>query len=98
MKPRMPRSVKVGPHSYTIIRKVIRKEDGWCDFQNLQILIQKRLKRSRAQVTLVHEILHACNPNPHEAVQEEEALVTGVAPVLLDVLQINPDLVAYLTN
>lgn len=52
--------------------------------------------------TLLHEILHCVTEsagiNAELGEAEEEKLVRRVAPLLLDVLRRNPDLVAYLTG
>ena len=73
---------------------------GNCDTNTLQIWIRQKLRRSKAREILLHEVLHACT-HPW-IVQggkfEDEEFVTAVAPVLLLVLQDNPELVEYLTT
>lgn len=92
----MPSSIKVGPHVYEVIRKTPNGDHGLCDTANLKIGVKRGLKRSLAQDALLHEVLHTCvHPDtPHE----EEGFVLGVTPRLLQVLQDNPNLVAYLTS
>src|SRR5271157_3093979 len=100
---KMPSTVKVGPHLYSIIRKpasALPDALGTCDFQLLQICIRQRMRRSKAQETLLHEILHSAT---HPTVncsdkRDDEEFVTAIAPVLLGVLKDNPDLVGYLTR
>ena len=99
----MPKSVKVGALTYSIIRKPASGMSnclGHCGFDDLQIWVRQRLKKAKAQETLVHELLHACT---HPSVNgdkrhTDEQFVEAVAPVLLQVLQDNPELVEYLTS
>jgi hypothetical protein len=104
MKPKpMPASVKVGPHTYSILRKpagTMPNDNGHVDSNSLEIWIIQRLKRSKAQEILVHELLHACGDISEVPgnVFDEENFVTATAPVLLQVLQENPSLVEYLTQ
>lgn len=96
----MPQTVKVGPHVYSVLRKSGIGYNGECSFDTLQIVVKTRLRRSKAQEILVHEILHACTHpslNGSEKMQDEE-FVDGVAPTLLQVLQDNPELIEYLTQ
>jgi hypothetical protein len=98
----MPNSVKVGPHVYTIVRKsgADINFNGMCDFDTLQIWVKKRLRKSKAQEILLHEVLHACTHpslNGNKKYQDED-FVDGVAPTLLQVMQENPDLLTYLTT
>lgn len=98
----MPKSIKVGAHVYSVLRKpkVFTEELGECDFNTLQIFVKQRLRKSKAKEILIHECLHACT---HPSLNSEkkwtdEDFVTAVAPVLLQVIQENPDLLEYLTQ
>ena len=99
----MPASVKVGPHVYTILRKpasAMPNDLGHCSTDTLQIWIRARLRKSKAREILVHELLHSCT---HPSIVQggkftDEEFVLAVAPVLLQVLQDNPDLLEYLTK
>lgn len=99
----MPKTVRVGAHTYTILRKTkaaMNGDHGECDTNTLQISIQKRLRKSVAQETLVHELLHSCNYPTFIGKKQttEEEIVEALSPVLLQVIQGNPDLLAYLTQ
>lgn len=99
----MPKTVKVGVHTYTILRKpkqAMNGDLGGCDTNTLQISIQKRLRKSVAQETLVHEISHACNYPTFfgKTNVSEEDIVEAHSPVWLQVVQNNPDLLSYLTQ
>ena len=103
MKTVMPRKVKVGPHVYSILRKPASELQGLglCDFYSLQISVRRRLRKSKAQEILVHELLHACTHpslNGENEKFEDEQFVEATAPILLQTLQDNPDLVEYLTQ
>ena len=99
----MPKSVKVGPHVYSVLRKLkseMPNDLGSCDSTSLQIWVRHRLKKSKAAEILIHETIHAClhsiaNGGSHN---EEEAFVEGLSPMLLQVIQDNPGLLAYLTQ
>jgi len=99
----MPKSIKVGPHTYTVLRKQASAFDeaiGFCDNNSLQIWIKKRLRKSKAQEILLHEVLHTVTLQCLDGVKElgDESFVTATAPVLLQVIQDNPDLLEYLTQ
>lgn len=99
----MPRTIKVGAHTYSVLQKSkpqMPDDVGSCDTDTLQILIRKGLRRSVAQETLIHELFHACNYPTFTGKQQatEEEIVEAASPVWLQVLQNNPDLVAYLTQ
>ena len=95
----MPASVKVGPHVYRITRKP-HKHNGECDFDGISINVKPRLRLQKSREILVHELLHACtHPSLNgDDRHTDEEFVTGVTPVLLQVLQDNPDLLEYLTK
>lgn len=95
----MPSTVKVGPHVYKVVRKPVDGL-GECDFNTLQIVVKPRLRKSKAREILLHECLHATtHPSMNgEEKYTDEDFVTAVSPVLLQVLQDNPLLVAYLTS
>lgn len=98
----MPTSVKVGAHVYNVFRKsaVELGEDnlGHCDSAALQIWVKKRLRISKAQEILLHEILHAITLQALgcERPYTDEEFITVIAPILLQVLRENPELLEYL--
>jgi hypothetical protein len=96
----IPKTVKVGPHVYSILRKskAEMKDHGLCDWDQVQIKIQERLRKSKAQEVLLHEVLHACcYPNMADVQNKtDEEFVDTVSPLLLQVLRDNPELVEYL--
>lgn len=99
----MPKTVKVGVHTYAVLRKTSAQMGdllGECDTNTLQISVRQRMKKSKSRETLVHELLHACtHPSflGNERLTDED-FVTAVAPVLLQVIQDNPGLLEYLTQ
>ena len=97
----MPKSIKVGAHVYTILRKPKSefKDQGECDSDAVQIIVRKGLKRSVAKETLLHELLHACSyPSFIDKWTNDEDFVLAITPVLLQVIQDNPELLEYLTQ
>jgi hypothetical protein len=101
-QPKMPRTVKVAAHTYTILRKSktqLPNDVGMCDFDALQIWVRERLKKSVARETLLHELCHACTyPSFIDATVTDERFIEALSPVLLQVLQDNPELLEYLTK
>ena len=99
----MPDSIKVGPHTYSVLRKStleMPKDWGSCDPGRLQIWVRNRLKKSKAQDILLHEIFHAAlhSVANGSSKNEEEAFVEALSPAFLHVLQNNPKFVEYLTK
>jgi hypothetical protein len=97
MKPApMPQTVKIGCHLYGVNRFPSR-DSGECDFDGLQINVKPRLRRGKAKEILLHEILHACTyPAQTSKRLTDEEFVDATAPVLLGVIQDNPELLEYL--
>ena len=95
----MPSSIRVGPHVYKVTRKP-SPDNGECDFDGVAINVKPRLRRGKAKEILLHEVLHATtHPSLNgSGAHTDEEFVTGISPVLLQVLQDNPDLVEYLTK
>ena len=99
----MPKTAKVGPHVYRVDRWPSsqmplmdgEKPNAFHDGDKLLIVVQKRLRKSKAQEFAVHEFLHAVWPQGDD---REEENVTQLAPRLLQLMQDNPDLLAYLTQ
>lgn len=100
----MPKTVKVGPHVYSVLRKpasALGEENlGHCDSSALQIWIKERLRRSKAQEILLHELLHAIVLQALDTTKkhDDESYVVVTAPILLQVFHDNPELVEYLTR
>ena len=103
----MPAKVKVGCHTYAVVRlssMMMPKTEGgadWgcCEFRQRRLLIRKWLRRSTAQETLLHEVLHACTyPDMIAVTKTDEDFVTKLSTNLLEVIQDNPDLLEYLTT
>ena len=96
----MPGAVKIGPHTYTIIRAYRKGENGYCDMDSLKLAVQPRLRKTKAQEVLLHEIMHALtHPTLCSARKfTDEDFVTGVTPLLLQTLKDNPDLIEYLRD
>jgi hypothetical protein len=102
---RMPRTVIIRSHTWRIVAKpqsVMYLDgealDGWCKHQLEEIWITQGLKLWPKQHTLFHELGHAAGqPHIKDGMTEEE-LITALSPGLLQVLQDNPPLVAFLTQ
>jgi hypothetical protein len=72
---------------------------GYCRFNQLEILIKQRMRLSKTQEVLLHEIQHACTyPDLIGKRATDEEFIDHTAPKLLEVLKENPALVKYLTR
>lgn len=94
---RIPKSVKVGCHEYKLVAKTKREcpdELGKCDYDAVTISVRKRMPGNKARETLLHEILHACGYPT--LLGKDEKFVDTIAPLLLQVIQDNPELMEYL--
>lgn len=98
---KMPRYVTVGPHIYTVHEtfKKFEVEDrlGECSPTKLEIRIKPNLAESQKRETLWHEVKHAVNElaGLSDGAKEESFVKRG-APLELDVLRRNPELLEYL--
>lgn len=57
----IPKKLKIGGHVFKIVRAKLEDAHGMCDIGNNTITISNKLTKSQAEVTLLHEILHATN-------------------------------------
>lgn len=98
----IPKEIKVGSHIYTVIRlsgKEMGDDLGLCDFNENGIAIRKRLNLNKCQEILLHEILHTCTyPSLVSKTVDDETFVDTVAPLLLQVIKDNPELIKFLTQ
>ena len=74
--------------------------NGDCDTDANRIRIYKWLKKSKKQEILWHEIKHACSDivGLLGKTGTDEDFISGLAPMEVQVLQDNPELVAYLSE
>lgn len=107
-----PEHIVVGPFAYTVVvDKAAIVQKAWdqrqrllgeCDPQLLEITINPDSAALVQRETFVHEILHAVfdqvGVTDDLGAEETEKAVNRSAPLLLDVLRRNPDLVTYLTQ
>ena len=99
---RIPRTVKVGPHVYKIVRKpreTMPDELGFCNFDELSIWLLRGMCLSKTREILVHELMHAAAYPTFCGVEKfsDEEFITATAPAWLNILRENPKLVDYLT-
>jgi len=102
----LPKGVQVGAHPFSVEydRSLAdRGKDGECYAPRCNIRIAENLAPSVEQVTTLHEVLHAVwadTPlNTDDTLAEyEEQVVTALAPLLLQVVQDNPEFMEYLRS
>ena len=105
-----PAHVDVGPHRYTVVvdeheAQRERVTFGSTDTVYTRIVINPAQAPSQLRDTLTHEVIHALLNNAgltdfDQAVLDHEAaerVCRALAPALLLLLRVNPDLAAYLT-
>ncbi len=107
----LPRSIQIGPLPYSVdgtpegMMRVKADEasayvTGYIDYRKLVITVDTQLPFPRTAEALMHEVLHGvlhC-AGVNWLIREDEHFVEMVAPMLLDTLRRNPDLVTYLTK
>ena len=103
-----PTSIEMGPHRYTIrsdedTADLLRSEGNNGDSRAHQLLIRLDPRVAAVHEVLLHEILHcAWDLTPLRCMDgvkdHEEEVVTALAPLILDALRRNAQLVAYLTG
>lgn len=97
---KLPKSLQIGPHKFKV-KKVLAKESEeyigrcHCDYCEIQIVSEKHGCQSAVDDTVLHEALHGlwrtyCWDEVVKANEVEEAMVTAMAPVLLQFIQDNP--------
>lgn len=101
-----PAHVDLGGHRYTVrcdddTAKLLREEEARGDSRPDRLLIRLDVDRPHTAVaeTLLHETLHCAwsLTSLRQDDIDEEKVVAGLAPILLEALRRNPDLTAYLT-
>lgn len=102
MSNKPPKYIYIGPYRYVISASNKLGEpddlDGMTDTSRGKIILRKRLSFTRKRETLLHEILHAVWDVCALKNDNEEDMVTRIAPILLDTLRRNLDLVDWLVE
>lgn len=107
MTPKVPTELHLGPHAYEVrsdsdTARLLRDENAKGDSRPDWHLIRLDLDHPHTAnaETLLHEALHCVwhqTPLTVEHDGAEEQVVTAMAPLILELLRSNPDLVAFLT-
>jgi hypothetical protein len=103
----LPPAIVIGPYTYPIVSddgELIRYEHKaktlvWGAMQYIEhrILIDPNMCAEKTAVTLLHEVMHGCNDLAGNAdLDNEERIVRALAPILLDTLRRNPELIRVL--
>ena len=100
---KLPKSVKIGPHTYNIKEDLPPEGGLYGSFQSEEgIRLDPRMASlSHKQEVILHEILHSIVLNFIPQLKDEEAeeqIVTVMANSLVLVLKDNPELVEFLTE
>lgn len=96
----MIRTVKVGPHTYTV-GTAPAPDLGHCDADNLKINVSPQQAPTQERATLLHELFHAiANRTGLDKSwgDAEEFYVTLLADEVFALLRANPKLVEFLTD
>lgn len=106
---KVPDGFDLVAHRFTIdsspaTGKLLHDEGHRGDSRPDQLLIRLDIDRPTTAVaeTLLHEALHCAWSETalreHSVAEHEEAVVTGLAPLLLELLRRNPEFVKYLLS
>jgi hypothetical protein len=89
---RLPASVTIGPYTYPVV------SDEATHIEH-RILIDPHMSDEKTVVTLLHEVMHGCTDLAGNSdLDNEERIICALAPILLDTLRRNPDLVSALVG
>ena len=105
----MPEQIKVGPHTYRVAQfpaaQMISADGekllGECKQDELLIKILKRMRRTKTQEVLWHEVKHSAHylaGHNEEENFDGEQWIEITAQNELQIMRDNPELVAYLTS
>jgi hypothetical protein len=102
---KLPKTVYVGPYDYNVklTKSLGDSLYGETDNTNSEILVHPEQSKSSRRDTFLHEVLHAIFHTSGASkalgwdMKTEEQLIRLINPWLVQVLQDNPDLIAYLT-
>jgi hypothetical protein len=101
----IPARIRIGAHEYSVrVDQDIgfRGANGETYPERLDIIIAEGLAATREREVVLHETLHGVWQGTNLRTEEsglqgyEEQVASALAPVLLDMLRDNPDLVSYL--
>ena len=97
----VPNSIKVGPLTYPVRWKRWKKKTGKCGETHLvkqTIAVREGLSLDRMSDTLLHEALHCMLAQMGYENDNEEWVVTALAPLLLQLLRDNPETLEYILH
>ena len=105
----LPKGIRIGPFAYKVVSKRAelnqRRVDyaerdlvGQCDHRELTIAVDSALAPAVQRETLLHEVMHAIYALVGAEGQKltEEETILRIVPSLLDTLQRNPELAAFM--
>lgn len=105
---KIPAEIRLGSHLYSVrcdtdTARLLRDEDAKGDSRPDHLIIRVDPDRPHTSLaeTLLHEALHCVWHQTSLSVdhsEAEEVAVTALAPLILQLLRVNPDLVAFLTG
>lgn len=109
---KLPEHIDVGPFRYTITADELARHRaqeasqtillGQTDHNELTIVLSEKMPDGVARETLMHELLHVVNEvtglRSKWGNAKEERIVRRLSPVLLELLQRNPEAVRFLTS
>ena len=84
----LPKQLYIGGHLFTVTVEELDANNGETDWVTSTITIDSRLPQSHKEATLIHEILHVCNPTMDADVLGH-ALLDSLSEQLYQVLKHN---------
>jgi hypothetical protein len=83
----IPKTLKIGGHIYKIIQDDTGKDLGYTYTSKLEIHLDRDMKQSQKEATLIHEIFHCLNTTFDRG--DRHAVLDSVAEQLYQVLKEN---------
>lgn len=108
---KLPEHIDIGPFRYMLRMDELTRHRaqetaqtillGHTDHDALTVILSEKMPDSLARETLMHELLHVVNEvtglRSKWGNAKEERIVRRLSPILLELLQRNPDAVNFLT-
>lgn len=84
----LPKTIQISGREWRVVIKPLahRGLEGQCDYSKREIQIDSGLPVVERAEVFLHEVLHACLPEPWPT-KAEETMVRRLAPRLLDALR-----------
>lgn len=104
----MPKKLKIGPYKYSVSKSNLNEHvlDGEGKTYGITHVMEQTMVLAEGQgpdmlaESLLHEVLHICCQAAGLGLEleNEESIVSSIAPVLLEAIRNNPDMVEFIVD